>query len=413
MKKLTILAVAFTAIIFAACGGKKSANNAAEADSLKSFEQQQIEASIKMHIDSIASEIGKLKQPAFVREDANGTISLTKEEKQVKPNYLISPSVAEEATTLAEKYRILSALSVDKKIASLYEMPTEDYDKTITKLVADINDPSFKAIENAQTIFETTQTLYDEMEKNGRINYFWLLASAALVEELYIANQNADKFLSTFDDEAASNVTFRIILVLDAINRLAEYDPEIKPIADAVAPLEVLNATTVDEFKKQLAEAKDNIAAARSALVKKKYSHMTSKHCLTLPNDIETIPQLNEFIDTVAEEIGLDMSLTMSLNLAIEEAVVNVMEYAYPEGEQGNVDIEVSADERWLTFIISDNGIPFDPTTQKDANTTLSAEERPIGGLGIFLVRQLMDSINYQRKDGKNILTLSKKMESQ
>lgn len=140
---------------------------------------------------------------------------------------------------------------------------------------------------------------------------------------------------------------------------------------------------------------------------------MTSKHSLTLPNDIETIPQLNEFIDTVAEEIGLDMSLTMSLNLAIEEAVVNVMEYAYLEGEQGNVDIEVSADDRWLTFIISDNGIPFDPTTQKDADTTLSAEERPIGGLGIFLVRQLMDSINYQRKDGKNILTLSKKMESQ
>lgn len=140
---------------------------------------------------------------------------------------------------------------------------------------------------------------------------------------------------------------------------------------------------------------------------------MTSKHSLTLPNDIETIPQLNEFIDTVAEEIGLDMSLTMSLNLAIEEAVVNVMEYAYPEGEQGNVDIEVIADDKWLTFIISDNGIPFDPTTQEDADTTLSAEERPIGGLGIFLVRQLMDSINYQRKDGKNILTLSKIMEIQ
>ena len=140
---------------------------------------------------------------------------------------------------------------------------------------------------------------------------------------------------------------------------------------------------------------------------------MTSKHSLTLPNDIETIPQLNEFIDTVAEEIGLDMSLTMSLNLAIEEAVVNVMEYAYPEGEQGNVDIEVIADDKWLTFIISDNGIPFDPTTQEDADTTLSADERPIGGLGIFLVRQLMDSINYQRENGKNILTLSKKMEIQ
>ena len=139
---------------------------------------------------------------------------------------------------------------------------------------------------------------------------------------------------------------------------------------------------------------------------------MTSKHCLTLPNDIETIPQLNEFIDTVAEEIGLDMSLTMSLNLAIEEAVVNVMEYAYPEGEQGNVDIEVIADDKWLTFIISDNGIPFDPTTQEDADTTLSAEERPIGGLGIYLCKKMMDSIGYRYENGNNILIMKKLVNS-
>ncbi len=267
MKKLSIIAVALAAIVFASCGGKKSANTAEEADSLKSFEQQQIEASIKMHIDSISAEIAKLKQPAFVQEK-NGGITLSKEEKQVKPDYLLPASAAEDAATLAEKYRMLSALSVDRKIAELYEMPVEDYDKAIAKLIADINDPSFKDIEQTETIFETTQEIYDNMEKNGRINYFWQLASASLVEDLYIANQNADKFLSVFDDEAASNVTFRIILVLDAINRLSEYDPEIQPIAEALAPLEVLNATTVDEFKKQLAEAKDNITAARSALVK-------------------------------------------------------------------------------------------------------------------------------------------------
>ncbi len=267
MKKLSIFAVVLAAMVFAACGGKKSAENAEQTDSLKSFEQQQIEASIKMHIDSISAEIAKLKQPAFVQEK-NGGITLTKEEKQVKPNYLLPASAAEDAATLAEKYRMLSALSVDRKIAELYEMPIDEYDKAIAKLVADINDPSFKTAEKAETIFETTQTLYDEMEKNGRINFFWQLASAALVEELYIANQNTDKFLSVFDDEAASNVTFRIILVLDAINRLSEYDPEIKPIADALSPLEVLNATSVDEFKKQMGEAKDNIEAARTALVK-------------------------------------------------------------------------------------------------------------------------------------------------
>ena len=135
---------------------------------------------------------------------------------------------------------------------------------------------------------------------------------------------------------------------------------------------------------------------------------MQLKRSLILPNDIDTIPQLNEFIDAVAEEMALDMSLAMSLNLAIEEAVVNVMEYAYPDGEKGDVEIEVTVDEGWLTFIISDSGIAFDPTTKEDADTTLSAEERPIGGLGIFLVRQLMDTIEYQRTNGKNVLTLRK-----
>ena len=131
---------------------------------------------------------------------------------------------------------------------------------------------------------------------------------------------------------------------------------------------------------------------------------------LVLPNDIETIPQLNEFIDSVAEEVGLEMSLTMSLNLALEEAVVNVMEYAYPEGQKGDVEIEVTADQEWMTFVIMDTGIAFDPTMKEDADTTLSAEERPIGGLGIFLVRQLMDVIDYKRKDNKNVLTLRKKL---
>ena len=265
MKKLTILALA--AIVFAACGGNKSANNEAEADTLKSFEQEQIEASIKLHFDSIAAEFSKIEQPGFVKETKDG-IALTKEEKQVKPTYLLNASVADEATTLAEKYRILAALSVDKRIAALYEMPTEDFDKAITKLAADIDDPSFKDLEDAGSIFETSAALYDAMDKNGRINYFWQIASAALIEQLYIVNQNKDKFLSTFTDETAANVTFRIILILDATNRLSQYDPEIKPIATAMAPLEHLNATTVDELKAQMDDMKAEIEAARKALVK-------------------------------------------------------------------------------------------------------------------------------------------------
>jgi hypothetical protein len=268
MKKLSVFAIAIAAMVFAACGGNKSAQNTEGTDSVKSFEQEQIEASIKMHFDSIASEIGKLKQFPFLQEGADGALKLTKEEKQVKPAFLLDPVVAENATTLAEKYRILSALDIDKRVAKLYEMPTEDYDKAIAKLGADISDPSFKAIDDNASVSETSQALYDAMNENGRINYFWQLAAAALVEQLYIANQNSEKFLSVFDDESASSVTFRIVLILDALNRLSEYDPEIKPVADALAPLDVLNAMTLDEMKSQLALAKDKIEAARAALIK-------------------------------------------------------------------------------------------------------------------------------------------------
>jgi hypothetical protein len=268
MKKLSFLAVALTAMVFASCGGNKNANANEEAQEEKSFEQEQVEASIKMHLDSLAAEVGRLKQLPFVQNDGEGALELTKEEKQVKPEYLANPANAENATTLAEKYRMLSILGVDKRIAALYEMPTDEYKAAINKLLADINDPSFKAIENAENIFETTEGLYNAMEENGRINFFWQLAAGSLVEELYIASQNTEKFLSVFDDDAASNVTFRIVLVTDAISRLAEYDEDIKPVAEAIEPLKVLNAISVDQLKSQLAEANEQIAAARAALVK-------------------------------------------------------------------------------------------------------------------------------------------------
>ena len=267
MNKLSIFAVAFAAMDFAACGGKKSGNTVETNDSIKSFEQAQIEAAIKMHVDSLASEMGKLKQLPVIQA-SNGTIKLTKEELQVKPDYLINPAAAENAATLAEKYRLLSALQVDKETAKLYEMPIDEYDKAIAKLAADINDPSFKAIEEDAPVSETTEALYNAMNENGRINYFWQIAAASLVEQLYLANQNQDKFLAAFDDETAANSTFRIVLILDALDRLSEYDSDIKPVADALAPLDVLNATTVAELKAQLAEAKDKIIAARQALVK-------------------------------------------------------------------------------------------------------------------------------------------------
>ncbi len=129
---------------------------------------------------------------------------------------------------------------------------------------------------------------------------------------------------------------------------------------------------------------------------------------LILHNDIQQIPQLAEFVETIAEEKLLDQSLAMSLNLALEEAVTNVILYAYPKGADGLVDVEAILKPHSLEFIITDSGVPFDPTAVPEADVTLSADERPIGGLGIYLVNKLMDELHYQRIDDKNVLSMKK-----
>lgn len=129
------------------------------------------------------------------------------------------------------------------------------------------------------------------------------------------------------------------------------------------------------------------------------------KYSIVMRNDIQQIPTLAEWV----EGLHIPAALNMTINLALEEAVTNVMLYAYPDGK-GTVLIEAEKDDDEIRFVISDSGIPFDPTETPEADITLSAEERAIGGLGIHLVRQIMDHIAYNRKNKKNILTLVKKL---
>ncbi|MBO5810210.1 MAG: ATP-binding protein [Bacteroidales bacterium] len=125
-------------------------------------------------------------------------------------------------------------------------------------------------------------------------------------------------------------------------------------------------------------------------------------------NDTADIMLMAEFIDGLCEKYQLPMDVGFSLNLALEEAVANVMKYAYPEGEVHDIVLSVKLTDNRLMFKLIDTGKPFDPTIVPDADVNLSAEERQIGGLGIFLVRQIMDSVEYRRIDGKNILTMIK-----
>ncbi len=131
---------------------------------------------------------------------------------------------------------------------------------------------------------------------------------------------------------------------------------------------------------------------------------------LIIKSDIEELNRLALFIEELGERREFDMALVMNLNLALEEVVSNIILYAYPQKMDEEVSIKCREVDDLLIFTISDGGVEFDPTKVDQADITLSAEERGIGGLGIFIVRQIMDEVKYERVENKNILIITKKL---
>ena len=188
----------------------------------------------------------------------------------------------------------------------------------------------------------------------------------------------------------------------------------IKRVEDAFAancqlpPRQLLEAITnkVHEFVGDAVQSDDLTMLAIHYTPKHFESTLTEK--LMIKNDVQDVSKFSAFMKSVLEKLNIEKSLASQLRLAVEEAVVNVIDYAYPSGIEGDIEIHIMSDGGTLKTIIIDSGVAFDPTAKEKADTSLSAEDRQIGGLGILLVRELMDAINYERENGKNILTLIK-----
>lgn len=127
-------------------------------------------------------------------------------------------------------------------------------------------------------------------------------------------------------------------------------------------------------------------------------------------NKVEEISKLAEQIEKIAESWEWPMALTMKINLVLEEALSNIIFYAFKDQEKHEITISISLLNDQLKIIIEDDGIAFDPTTSKQPDISLPTDERPIGGLGIFLVSEIMDEMIYNRFQEKNRLTLLKKI---
>ncbi|MBR4730908.1 MAG: SpoIIE family protein phosphatase [Prevotella sp.] len=199
-----------------------------------------------------------------------------------------------------------------------------------------------------------------------------------------------------------NNAQFQMERINDVASRaLANQQQEPRQLIDQM--IEAVHQFVGD------AEQSDDLTMMAIQYIKQQ-SDVTMRKSIVLSNDTQEVPRLNAFVEEVCQTVGFDDIVTMKVNVAIEEAVVNVMKYAYPSGHRGDVTIEAASNDILLKFTIIDSGKPFDPTVQAEIDTTLPAKERKMGGLGIHIMRQNMDSMNYERMDNLNVLTLRKKI---
>ena len=130
---------------------------------------------------------------------------------------------------------------------------------------------------------------------------------------------------------------------------------------------------------------------------------------LTIEAKPENLNTVIAFVEEQLEEYGCGKKEKMSIDVAIDELFANIAHYAYnPSTGYATVRVDVLNDPLSVEVTFIDNGVQYDPLAKEDPDTTLSAEERPIGGLGILIVKKTMDAVNYEYKDGKNILTIKK-----
>ncbi|MBQ9628466.1 MAG: ATP-binding protein, partial [Synergistaceae bacterium] len=132
---------------------------------------------------------------------------------------------------------------------------------------------------------------------------------------------------------------------------------------------------------------------------------------LTLDADVKNLDEVLAFVDEQLEVHDCSPKIQMQIDVAVEELFVNIAHYAY-NSETGPATVRIELQENPISVVITfiDNGVPYDPLAKPDPDVTLSAEEREIGGLGIYMVKKSMDNIEYEYKDGKNILKIQKNL---
>ena len=273
MKRIAIALLLISALIISACGNNSSKKKDAQTKSEPSLQEQYLTEDLIIKIDSLISGFQRLGVMPHIKAIQEGTLVLTEREKRVKPTFLMPLAKVNDLVTLSQKNRALAVYAVDKAIAELYGLPVEEYEKVIAQLLIDTDNTALMEgaevnVEiNALDVDTWVVTMGDEQMEKEQVHMFFETMAAGILEGLYITSLDIPRYITYFDDQSASEVSYRFLLVVDGIESLIPYHPELESIRSILEPLKVINAINVKQLEEQLKQLAGEIEAARNKLL--------------------------------------------------------------------------------------------------------------------------------------------------
>jgi len=274
MKKITIACMLAAALVLSACGNNASKKKDAQTKTTETSQQEQyLTEDLIIKLDSLISGFQKLGMMPNMQAMIDGKVVLTDKEKRIKPTFLMPLSKAVDLVTLSQKNRALAVYAIDREVATMYGLPTDEYDQVIGKLAVETDNQAM--IDGAQINVEVNSydinswivTMGEEQLAKEQVHMFFELAAAAMLESLYITSLDIPRYITYFNDQTAADVSYRFVLVVDGVESLIPYHPELETVKGLLEPLKVINAINVKQLQDQLKTLATDIAAAREKLM--------------------------------------------------------------------------------------------------------------------------------------------------
>jgi hypothetical protein len=274
MKKITIACMLAAALVLSACGNNASKKKDAQTKTTETSQQEQyLTEDLIIKLDSLISGFQKLGMMPHMQAMIDGKVVLTDKEKRIKPTFLMPLSKAADLVTLSQKNRALAVYAIDREVATMYGLPTDEYDQVIGKLAVETDNQAM--IDGAQINVEVNSydinswivSMGEEQLAKEQVHMFFELAAAAMLESLYITSLDIPRYITYFNDQTAADVSYRFVLVVDGVESLIPYHPELETVKSLLEPLKVINAINVKQLQDQLKTLATDIAAAREKLM--------------------------------------------------------------------------------------------------------------------------------------------------